>query len=219
MRLQVHRICIGLFTISTLLLLAPSCSLTKKTSSATSDRVFYKKKGEQLGIKFKGGEDKALITAAIPWLGVPYKYGGNSKSGIDCSALAYNIYYEAHRIKLSRPVSAMVKQVKSIKKNNIQSGDLVFFSINEKKASHVGIYLGEDKFIHASTSQGVSVASLHNVYWKKHLSGIGRILPASKSAPKAEKVEKAPAPAAKKQPAKTERDDNAPPLIVFDNEF
>ncbi|MGL4364183.1 MAG: C40 family peptidase [Bacteroidales bacterium] len=198
----------GVFFSFNLLLLLLSCSPTRNLS--TQDREFYKQKGAQLGVKFEGYEDRAIIAASIEWLGVPYKYGGNSKKGIDCSALVYNIYKEAHRIKLNRPVSEMVKQVELVKKNKLQSGDLVFFSIKEKKMSHVGIYLGDYKFIHASTSQGVSIASLHNSYWKKYFSVSGRILSKEKTAKKMSK-NRIPTSKTKKQ--------DTPPLIIFDNEF
>jgi cell wall-associated NlpC family hydrolase len=100
------------------------------------------------------------------WQQTPYQWGGLTRKGVDCSGFVYITYREAlgHNIPRSTEYQAQLGQ--SIARNKLRSGDLVFFQTG-KKSSHVGIYLSDSNFLHASTSQGVTVSSLDNVYWNK----------------------------------------------------
>jgi cell wall-associated NlpC family hydrolase len=100
------------------------------------------------------------------WQQTPYQWGGLTRKGVDCSGFVYITYREAlgHNIPRSTEYQAQLGQ--SIARNKLRSGDLVFFQ-SGKKSSHVGIYLSDSNFLHASTSQGVTVSSLDNVYWNK----------------------------------------------------
>jgi cell wall-associated NlpC family hydrolase len=113
-----------------------------------------------------------------PWLGTPYKYGGNTKDGVDCSGFVSNIYMEKERMHIPRTTKDEFQIGKSIDNANLIVGDLVFFGKkgNTKNVSHVGIYVGNGKFIHASTSEGVTVTSLDNSYWKPLYLGARRYL-------------------------------------------
>lgn len=160
--------------LSAALLGGAGCS-TLRRAGHEADRDFYRTYSKKMGVSFNGTEEKELIRAAAGWLGVPYRYGGQSRKGVDCSALVGNLYREAYGVTLPRSSSMMAKQAKRVKRRNLACGDLLFFTIADKKVSHMGMYLANDKFLHASTSRGVSVASLSDKYWSKYFSGAGRI--------------------------------------------
>lgn len=109
------------------------------------------------------------------WKGVRYKYGGNSKSGIDCSAFIQKAYLNKFDIKIPRTTALQSKVGKNINKSNLKLGDLVFFKTGAK-SRHVGIYMENGKFMHASTSKGVIISRLDNVYFKRHYWKSKRIL-------------------------------------------
>jgi cell wall-associated NlpC family hydrolase len=109
------------------------------------------------------------------WLGVPYKYGGNSKSGTDCSGMIQQIYKNVYGIQLHRSAFDMQKDVDLISLEKAKLGDIVFFKIDQNKVSHVGLYIGDKKFIHASTSKGVIISSLDEDYYKTRFYAMGRV--------------------------------------------
>jgi cell wall-associated NlpC family hydrolase len=100
------------------------------------------------------------------WRGTRYSYGGLSRSGVDCSGLTLITYKELFGKNLPRTVKEQVKRGKKISKASLQAGDLVFFKTGLFQ-KHVGIYLEDDLFIHASDSQGVTISSLNDEYWQK----------------------------------------------------
>lgn len=217
-------------------LLGAGCAATRQPAQK-ADRDFYRSYSQKLGVSFEGTEDKSLLQASAGWLGVPYRYGGQNRKGIDCSALVGSVYREAYGMTLPRTASAIAKQAKRVKKSDLACGDLLFFTIKDKRASHVGIYLADGKFLHASTSEGVSVADLSNAYWSKYFSGAGRVrtppppakgrqtaqqpIPKQQPVPAAEKkknVAKKPE-AAKKGDSTAEESSSSDVIIVFDEEF
>ncbi|WP_370279199.1 NlpC/P60 family protein [Pontibacterium sp.] len=99
------------------------------------------------------------------WKGTKYALGGLSKKGIDCSGFVYVTYREKLGIRLPRTTDHQSRIGQEIDRRNLVSGDLVFFKTGFK-VRHVGIYIGEGKFLHASTSQGVTISRLDNVYWQ-----------------------------------------------------
>ena len=108
------------------------------------------------------------------WIGKPYRFGGESKKGIDCSAFARELYSRVMGQYLPRNSRQQFKYVKPINKEELQTGDLVFFKIKTRDISHVGVYLSDNKFIQSSKS-GVNVASLDNSYWKRYYYKAGRL--------------------------------------------
>lgn len=117
-----------------------------------------------------------ILFEAIKFLDTPYKYGGNSQTGIDCSAFTLQVFQNALSVELPRSAREQYAAGEKISKDELQFGDLVFF--NTRRVSfpgHVGIYLGENQFVHASRSLGVTVSSLENVYYKKRYVGAKRI--------------------------------------------
>ena len=109
------------------------------------------------------------------WEGVPYKYGGTTKQGVDCSGFVGVLYNEVYRTQVPRTTGELSAQSKTIPKHGLKEGDLVFFDINGKKTSHVGVYMNAGKFVHASTSKGVIVSDLENPYYQKTFSKAGRL--------------------------------------------
>lgn len=105
-----------------------------------------------------------LRSEYLYWQGTPYRLGGTSKKGIDCSALVQNIYRNSFKIKLPRGTKKQAEMGYFIYKNKLKIADLVFFK-TAWKTRHVGIYIGGNQFLHTSTRKGVIISSLDNVYW------------------------------------------------------
>lgn len=123
-------------------------------------------------------DNHKLYLEAADWIGTPYRYGGTTRKGVDCSGLTSAIYKKVFRKKLSRnSEDQRKKDCRKVLKRNLKEGDLVFFHNGKKKrtASHVGIYLKDGRFVHASTSVGVVVSSLNEKYYDKHWLQGGRV--------------------------------------------
>ena len=119
--------------------------------------------------------DKFLIEV-VSYLGTPYQYGGMSKAGMDCSALSSLVYAHAIGKGLPRSTLEQYEVGKGVKKYDLQFGDLVFFNTTGKIPSHVGIYIEDDLFAHASVVNGVTISSLESSYYKKRYVGARRIV-------------------------------------------
>ncbi|GAA4468203.1 hypothetical protein GCM10023093_25340 [Nemorincola caseinilytica] len=116
------------------------------------------------------------------WYGVRYKYGGTTIRGIDCSAFSQKVYGQIFCIDLSRTSRQQYRHSERIKHHDeATEGDLVFFRINRIRISHVGIYLANGYFVHASRSRGVVVSSLNDRYWKRRYAGCGHIARAERT--------------------------------------
>ncbi len=122
-------------------------------------------------------DQKLLVEEALKWLGTPYRYGGTSRSGTDCSGMTMQVYGAALGIKLPRSSREQQKFCKSIKKSSLDAGDLIFFSTGRDKTrvSHVGMYIGDSKFIHASGSRGVIVSDINERYYVKNYHSSGHV--------------------------------------------
>jgi lipoprotein Spr len=108
------------------------------------------------------------------WLGTRYRLGGTSKMGIDCSALMQVFFTALYGIALPRTAKEQYNFSRRISRTELQEGDLVFFGTGHG-VSHVGIYLQNNKFAHASTSEGVTISDLFDPYWVKRFVGVGRV--------------------------------------------
>jgi len=127
-------------------------------------------------IKPAAQSQSPVITYALSLQGVPYRYGKDSpEEGFDCSGFVKHVY-EKQGITLPRTVRDMASSLPQISKNDVHSGDLVFFNTSGKSFSHVGIYVNDDNFVHAPSQHTgrVLVSSLKNRYWQKHYSGVRR---------------------------------------------
>ena len=106
-----------------------------------------------------------ILTVFKEWRGTPYRFGGTSERGIDCSAFAREVYRNAVGIELPRDTRSQVHEGTRVSRQELVEGDLVFFKINPR-LNHVGIYVGNGEFIHASTRAGVTRSRLDNQYWR-----------------------------------------------------
>ncbi|MBM7335071.1 C40 family peptidase [Alcanivorax marinus] len=108
-----------------------------------------------------------LRAQAEQWRGVPYRLGGNDRQGIDCSAFVQVTFQSRLGIQVPRTTDELARQGRRVGRDELRAGDLVFFKTGFRQR-HVGIYMGGDRFLHASTSRGVMTSSLNNVYWRRH---------------------------------------------------
>ncbi len=152
-----------------------SVEATKKVRS-TGNTSEEKKKTSRTSSKADN-----IISTALTYSGVRYKFGGTTKKGMDCSGLLYVAFGE-HDIQLPRVSYQMAEEGRQIRVNNVEKGDLLFFrtSKRKKRINHVGMVVAvegdEIKFIHASTSRGVIVSSLREGYWNYAFVKATRVL-------------------------------------------
>jgi cell wall-associated NlpC family hydrolase len=121
--------------------------------------------------------DMRLIEFIDNWYGTRYRYGGNDKSGVDCSGFSKEFINNLYTTLIPRTSSEQYKQSKRVSKSNLQQGDLVFFYTRGRRngVSHVGVYLCNNKFVHASTSNGVTINDLDDEYYARNYAGAGRV--------------------------------------------
>ena len=118
----------------------------------------------------------AIIATAKKYIGIPYLWAGTTPSGFDCSGYVQYVF-KAHGISLNRTAATQYKHGTYVSKSNLMPGDLVFFQNTYKAGiSHVGIYIGDGKFIHSSSSKGVTISALSSSYYVSHYYGARRIL-------------------------------------------
>jgi cell wall-associated NlpC family hydrolase len=118
-----------------------------------------------------------LLALMDEWMGTRYRLGGSTKEGIDCSALTQTFFTSIYNLSLPRTAREQFAIASKISRTELQEGDLVFFNTTGG-VSHVGIYLQNNKFIHASSS-GVTISDLFDEYWVKRFVGVGRVDPSS----------------------------------------
>lgn len=143
--------------------------LDDKTYQKITWEAFAKKEG----ITHVKGKD--VVKHAAKLKGVPYRFGGTTPKGFDCSGYVQYVFKKA-KADLPRSADVQAQEGVFVLQKNLKPGDLVFFTTYEKGASHVGIYAGAGKFWSASTSKGVILSSLSDSYWKPRYYGARRVL-------------------------------------------
>lgn len=132
-----------------------------------------------MGVAVSASTNTKLYQFIYEWIGTPYRLGGKTKKGVDCSKFAYELYDQVFNTTLGHNSRNIYTQVDPIKKDELKPGDLVFFKIRSRNITHVGVYIGDDKFAHASSSRGVMISNLNEAYWKRYYYNGGRMLTAT----------------------------------------
>lgn len=163
----------------------PVTSPAKKEVKLTDDVIAYRSSNENvssLQLKYAALlntdpvqlQNKALLENIDDWYGTRYRLGGSTKSGIDCSAFVCAIYAGAFGISLPRTAREQYNVTKHISRTELKEGDLLFFN-TRGGVSHVGIYLQNNKFVHASTNKGVTISDIFEPYYNQHFISAGRV--------------------------------------------
>jgi cell wall-associated NlpC family hydrolase len=117
-----------------------------------------------------------VLLEIVSLLGVPYEYGGADRGGMDCSAFTEAVYGGALRLRLPRSTADQYAEGTEIGRERLRFGDLVFFNTTGESPSHVGIYIEDDLFAHASVSYGVTISSMESSYYRDRFIGARRIV-------------------------------------------
>ena len=149
---------------------------TSKSTSKSSGTI-KERYAALLNVKEKNLDNEKLYRFIDNWIGVPYRNGGMDKKGVDCSAFTSLLTNEIYNKQLPRTARLMAEDVKRKFEKDLKEGDLVFFDFDGKKFSHVGVYLHNNKFVHASTSKGVIISDLKDQWYYKYFSRAGSIKP------------------------------------------
>jgi probable lipoprotein NlpC len=145
-------------------------------TNAFRDSLFYGFYSQELGVKLAHSADKSLIETVTEWLGTPYRSGGSTQRGTDCSGFVMRAYQQAYGVTLVHSSGALFQRTERVKRDAMREGDLVFFRRSRRSPIyHVGIYLRDGKFVHSESHQGVMVSSLNEGYWGRNFCGAGRV--------------------------------------------
>jgi lipoprotein Spr len=127
------------------------------------------------GLNPDSAQTPQLYYDVYSWIGTHYHYGGHSRSGIDCSGFVAEMYRSVYCIIIAGGAKSLYTQVDTVSKKDLKEGDILFFKIRKGQVSHVGIYLGNNKFAHASVHGGVMIDDLDKPYYKKYFLCGGRL--------------------------------------------
>ena len=150
-----------------------SCTVEK--SGTHSFLSLQKKYSSLLDVSEKEITNTKLYSFIDDWYGVSYKYGGKNKNGIDCSGFASVLYKEVFGKEISGTTASICKQCVKISKEKLREGDLVFFKIESNEISHMGVYLKNNKFVHATTKAGVVIDDMNEEYYSNYFETAGRL--------------------------------------------
>lgn len=164
-----------LYTVALLSIVV--CLSSCRTAAPRLDYKALARASVRLNMDIAEEDNHKLYIEAAGWIGVPYRGGGETKRGTDCSGLTCQIYKKVYNTKLPRNTTGQKAESNSVSRRNLREGDLVFFTSRNsgRKVAHVGIYLKDNKFVHASTSRGVIVSHLDEKYYRTHWINGGRV--------------------------------------------
>jgi len=159
-----------------------SSNLPAELSDKKIDRLINKY-AEMISLEPEDVKNYPLYKFINDWYGVRYKWGGMDNTGIDCSAFSQKLYGKIYGTTIQRTARQQHKSSEKIKDyDDANEGDLVFFRIHHIRISHVGVYLANGYFVHASRSKGVVISNLDDKYWRSRYAGCGRIAKADRPA-------------------------------------
>lgn len=169
--------CIGLLILSCFY---TSCASKKIITDASKSKPVLsgsikERYASLLNVKEKDLDNEKLYRFIDSWAGVPHRTGGMDKKGVDCSGFTTILEKEVYNRSVPRTAFSMADAVKRKYEEELQEGDLVFFDFNGQKFSHVGVYLHNNKFVHASTSKGVIISDLKDPWYYKYFSRAGSV--------------------------------------------
>ncbi|AUI66380.1 MULTISPECIES: NlpC/P60 family protein [Glaesserella] len=168
------------FLLSTLIVASMSFSsmayASLSTKAATPTQLIKARPATDLELgksnQTTSDANNKVLSVYRHWAGTRYRLGGTTKAGIDCSAFVKTVMSSAFNLHLPRSTAEQKYSGKSISKSQLRPGDLVFF----RKNNHVGVYIGNGKFVHASSSRGVTTSSLSESYWARTYTQSRRVL-------------------------------------------
>lgn len=170
-----------IFSLSCVLILMfsfTSCHSHRNTVRGHKGEIPIELQGNPSKDSGKRGAPAKVIAEGKRWLGTPYRYGGLSRNGIDCSGLVQVVFDKSVGVKLPHNSRDQAMKARKVSRKDLRPADLVFFvsSPGGNRINHVAIYIGDGKIIHSTTSRGVIVSGLDENYWKKHFYCCGRVL-------------------------------------------
>ncbi len=183
MKISKHIIYFFLSILSTLISCAPHKKLaisgenknTTEKHNTTSELQLKKKYSALLNVDETKITSIKLYALIDEWYNTPYKYGGCDKNGIDCSNFVAILYQEIYNQSVKGSSASIFNQCRVITKKELQEGDLLFFKIDKKTISHIGMYLQNNKFVHATTKKGVMIDDLDEPYYMNCFYKAGRL--------------------------------------------
>lgn len=128
-----------------------------------------------MGVDVSSIQNGRLYAFVDQWMGTPYRFGGLDHDGIDCSGLSFLLQQQVYGINIPRTTGQQVQIIKRKYEEELQEGDLLFFDYDGKKFSHVGVYLQNGYYVHASSTRGVTITKLHDPYTYKYFSRCGAV--------------------------------------------
>ncbi len=177
-------VCQAGFLIAGIFLLLPGCLTSNvRYTRPSHQRMQQKKEADQVKeqeniteiVTSKDITESKLKKIVNSFVGVPYKYGGTTRKGMDCSGFVWRVYSDLGQKEIPRTSSAKLSKIGTyVSQKKIQPGDLVFFR-KWSRINHVGIYMGDNTFAHASSKRGVVYTSLDNEYFRNRLVCIRRV--------------------------------------------
>lgn len=147
----------------------------KHRATLSKSKSIEEKYSRLLGINKENILNKKLYSFVDEWYGTPYKYGGKTKKGIDCSGFVQVLFKEIYGKEVEGSSLNIYTKCNPVSKEELTEGDLVFFKIDSKNVSHIGIYLQNNKFVHATTKAGVMINDLNEEYYRKYFAGSGKL--------------------------------------------
>ena len=139
------------------------------------DTLRFQFHAQKTGLPVDTASKLELYYQMYEWLGTRYRFGGETKKGVDCSGFTGIIYEKVYNRVLPRDSRSMFKMTKPVPRSEMKEGDLLFFRIHRGQVSHVGVYIGDNKFVHASTTQGVIVSDLREGYHRRYFYKAGHL--------------------------------------------